>query len=203
MATNRRSRLEQAERALQAYRESEGLLNFEERQGLIDQKLSSISTAALNARTERISEGGGAQPDPERSAPSRWKRSPSCSAALSSRALEGELANLQREQAKLSETFGEKHPDMVRVRSEIRTTEDKLRDETRNVKRCARESEYRTAVSQEASLNASLEAAKQEALECQPQGDRVRGLEARGGDAHSSSTRTCSPATSRPASRAS
>ena len=48
-------KLEFAEKALQAYREKEGLVNLEERQNLIDQKLSTLSTAVLEARTERIS----------------------------------------------------------------------------------------------------------------------------------------------------
>jgi capsular exopolysaccharide synthesis family protein len=45
----------------------------------------------------------------------------------------------------------------------MRATEEKLRSEMRNVVRAA-ESDYRNAVSQEASLNASLEAVKQEAM---------------------------------------
>jgi capsular exopolysaccharide synthesis family protein len=52
---------------------------------------------------------------------------------------------------------------MLKVRSQIRTTEEKLRGEIRNVVRAA-ENDYRTAASQEANLNASLEAVKQEAL---------------------------------------
>ena len=52
---------------------------------------------------------------------------------------------------------------MVKVRSEIRATEDKLRGEMRSVIQAA-EADYRTAASQEASLQANLEVVKQEAM---------------------------------------
>src|SRR5262249_46233273 len=47
-------RVESAEKALQQYREKEGLINFEERQSLVDQKLQALNAAVLNARTDRI-----------------------------------------------------------------------------------------------------------------------------------------------------
>jgi len=43
-----------AEKALQAYREREGLVNQEEKQGLVEQKLETLNGAVLEARTERI-----------------------------------------------------------------------------------------------------------------------------------------------------
>ena len=77
--------------------------------------------------------------------------------------LKGQLADLHKEEARLADTLGEKHPDMVKVRSEIRATEDKLRSELRSVVQAA-EADYRTAASQEASLQANLDAVKQEAM---------------------------------------
>jgi polysaccharide biosynthesis transport protein len=161
-------KVEAAEKALQAYREKEGFLNFEERQGLVDQKLNALSAAALNARTERI--GKEALLNQMRNLGSNQLDSfPLVIATNSIQSLKVELSDLQKEQAKLSESLGDKHPDMVRVRTAIHTTEDKLRNEMRNVVRSV-ETEYRTAASQEASLQASLEAAKQEALEVNRKG---------------------------------
>jgi capsular exopolysaccharide synthesis family protein len=162
-ALKQKARLEEAERRLQAYRESEGLLNFEERQSLIDQKLSTLSSAALNARTERIQKesllgqmrGLGDK---------QLESNPLVLANPLINGLKADLAGLQRDLAKLSESFGDKHPDVIRVRNDIHTTEEKLRNEIRNVGR-GLESEYRAAAAQEASLNANLEAAKREALE--------------------------------------
>src|SRR3972149_9052480 len=51
---------------------------------------------------------------------------------------------------------------MIRVRGQIRATEDKIRAEMRNVTRAA-ESDYRSALARESRLAASLEAVKGEA----------------------------------------
>ncbi len=151
-----------AEKALQQYREKEGLVNPEERQSLVDQKLQTLNIAMLNARTDRIAKETvwaqlrGLSPAVIGSYP----------AVLSNPVVQGlksQLADLHKDEVRLSESLGEKHPDMVRVRSEIRATEEKLRNETRNVIQAA-EADYRTALSQEASLLANLEAVKQEAM---------------------------------------
>jgi capsular exopolysaccharide synthesis family protein len=74
------------------------------------------------------------------------------------------LNDLQREKARLSETYGEKHPDMVRVNVDIGATQEKVRSEMQNVVQSL-ESDYRTAAVQEANLQANLDATKQESLE--------------------------------------
>src|SRR5262245_10598244 len=118
-------KVEAAEKALQAYREKEGLVNFEERQGLVEQKLTALSAAALNARTERI--GKEALYSQMRNLGSGPLES--FPLVMSNTVVQGhknELAGYQKEVAKLSETLGDRHPDMIRLRSQIRTTEDKL-----------------------------------------------------------------------------
>jgi exopolysaccharide transport family protein len=158
-----RLKVDAAEKALQAYREKEGLVNFEERQSLVDQKLTALNAAMLNARTERITKetlynqmknlGSG-----------QLEAYPLVMVNGVVQSLKTQLSELQREQARLAETLGDKHPEMIRIRSQVRTTDDKLRAEIRNVVRSV-ESEYRTAAQQESNLQASLEVTKQEALE--------------------------------------
>jgi capsular exopolysaccharide synthesis family protein len=159
---DQKSKVEQAERALQAYREREGLVNFDEKEGLGDQKVVAISSSVLQARTERIAkESLYAQ---MRSLPSSQLASfPGVLANPIVSGLRTRLTELQQKQARLSESLGEKHPDMVSVRSEISSTEDKLRSEIQSVLRSV-ESDYKTALQQEAKLEAGLEAAKLEAL---------------------------------------
>jgi capsular exopolysaccharide synthesis family protein len=156
-------KVEEAERALQAYREREGLVNLEERQGLVDQKLTSLTAAVMNARTERIT---------KETLYNQMKALPSSQLESFSlvmqnvvvQGLKSQLAELLRELARLSENLGEKHPDMIRVRTQIRATEDKIRAEIQNIVRSV-ESDYQTARQQEANLQANLEAIKQEAQE--------------------------------------
>jgi capsular exopolysaccharide synthesis family protein len=78
--------------------------------------------------------------------------------------LKTQLADLQKDQARLAETLGERHPDMIKVRNQIRTTEEKLRNEMHNVVRAA-ETDYRTAAQQEANLQVSLDVVKREAMD--------------------------------------
>lgn len=158
-----KKKLEEAERALQAYREREGLVNFDERQSLGDQKVAALATAALSARTERIAKESAY--NQIRSLPaSQVASSPVAFANSVVQSLRGKLSDLQQEQARLAQSLGEKHPEMVRVRSEIASTEEKLRAEVQGVVRSA-ESDYRAAAQQEAHLEAAFETAKKETLE--------------------------------------
>ena len=155
-------KVQAAEKALQQYREKEGLVNPEERQSLVDQKLQALNLAVLNARTERIAkETVWVQ---LRNLPLAAVASfPSVMANPVVQGLKSQLADLHKDEARLADSIGDKHPDMIKVRSEIRANEDKLRSEMRSVVQAA-EADYRTAASQEASLQQSLDAVKQEAM---------------------------------------
>jgi len=155
------ARVDAAEKALQEYREREGLVNQEERQGLVEQKLEMLNGAVLDARTDRIAKESlysqiGSQ------GPGQIESFPLVLGSEPVQALKAELALLQRDEARLADTLGDRHPEMVRLRAQIRSTEEKIRAEMRNVARAA-ESEYRTALAKEARLAANLEAVKREA----------------------------------------
>jgi succinoglycan biosynthesis transport protein ExoP len=156
-------RVEIAEKALQQYREKEGLLNFEEKQSLMDQKLSALNAAVLNARTERITKET-VYGQMRNLGPSQLESFPMVIGSLVIQRLKSQLSDLEKDQARLSETLGDKHPDLIKVRSQIRATEEKLRSEIRDVVRAA-ETDYRTAGQQEANLQASLDVVKREALD--------------------------------------
>jgi succinoglycan biosynthesis transport protein ExoP len=153
---------ELAEKALQQYREKEGLVNLEEKQSLVEQKLSALNAAMLNARTERITKE--TVYNQMRNLGSSLETFPLVLSSPVVQSLKTQLADLQKDQARLSETLGDKHPDMIKVRNQIRATEEKLRNEMHNVVRAA-ETDYRTAGQQETNLQASLEVVKREALE--------------------------------------
>jgi exopolysaccharide transport family protein len=155
------AKVDVAEKALQEYREREGLVNQEERQGLVEQKLEMLNGAVLDARADRIAKESlysqiGSQ------GPGQIDSFPLVLASEPVQALKAEMALLQRDEARLADTLGDRHPDMVRLRAQIRSTEEKIRSEMRNVARAA-ESEYRTALAKEARLAANLEAVKGEA----------------------------------------
>jgi exopolysaccharide transport family protein len=155
-----------AERALHEYSQQQGLVNAEERQGLVGQKLTSLNASLLAARSERIAkEGLLAQ---LRTLPlSQLESHPQVLASPLIAGLRGQLAELQREHTRLADTLGDKHPDMVRVKGQIRAFEERIRAELENVLR-SMEADLQAARQQEASFHASFEAAKHESLD----GDR-------------------------------
>ena len=161
-------RLQAAEKTLQAYREKEGFLNFEERQGLVDQKLNALSMAVLQARTERISKEA-AYNQMKNLGTNQLESFPMVMNNSVIQGMKTELSDLHKEEARLGDSLGDRHPDMVKLRGQVRAVEERLRAEMRNVVRSL-EAEYRTAASQEASLGANLEAVKQEALEVNRRG---------------------------------
>jgi capsular exopolysaccharide synthesis family protein len=155
------AKVEAAEKALQDYRESEGLVNQEERQGLVSQKLEMLQGAVLDARTDRIAKES-LYNQIASLGPGQVESFPLVLGSEAVQAQKLDLAQLEKEEARLAETLGDRHPDMVRVRGQIRAAEEKIRAEIRNVARAA-ESEYRTALAKESRLAASLEAVKREA----------------------------------------
>lgn len=159
--TEQQTKVHTAEKALQEYREREGLVNEEERQGLVEQKLQALNAAVLEARTERIAKET-LYNQIAAAGPGQIESVPLVIGSGAVQALKAELMALQKEEGRLADTLGDRHPDLLRVRSDIRTTEAKLRGEMRNVTRSA-EAEYRAALSKESRLAASLEGVKGEA----------------------------------------
>jgi capsular exopolysaccharide synthesis family protein len=155
------AKVEAAEQALQEYREREGLLNQEAREGLVDQKLGTLNAAVLDARTERIAKET-LYNQIASLGPGQIDSFPLVLGSGAVQALKTELGSLQKEEARLADSLGDRHPEMVRVRGQIRATEEKIRVEMRNVARAA-ESDYRAALARESRLAASLETVKGEA----------------------------------------
>jgi len=160
-----RKAVEASELALQKYREDYDSISLEERQNIVVQRLADLNTALTRARTQRI----GKESDYQRLQEVQQDRAaldafPAVLANTFIQQLKGELASLQRQQAQLGERLGERHPDMVKIRSEIQSAEAKLQAETGTVAQAVR-SEYLTAVREERSLQASLDEQKREAQE--------------------------------------
>ncbi len=155
-------KVEEAERALQRYREQEGLVSIEERQTILDQKLTTLAGAVLTSRTERITREAlyrqmRALP------PAQLGTFPMVMENTVVQGLRARLAQLHEDEARLTESLGEKHPDMIKVRGQIKAAEDKLAAEIQGIVQSV-ENGYRTAQEQEASLTADLDQAKRDAL---------------------------------------
>jgi polysaccharide biosynthesis transport protein len=159
-----RQQVETAEIALQRYREQNGAISLEDRENIVVQKLTDLNTALTRAKTERL----------QKEAMYRQLTSVQHDAAaldtfpaiLSNPFIgqqKGELAKLRRQEAELADRLGERHPEMIKVKSAIEAVQTRIDGEVGNVLQGLR-TEYQAAVTQEQSLNGALEQQKGEAM---------------------------------------
>ncbi len=156
-----RRRTDEAERALQEFRQREGLVDAEGRQAALDQKLSEQEGALAQARGERVAREAllrRLQALP----PEEAMSFPALAALPGVQRARDELLDLRAEQARLSETLGERHPEMQRLAARLAAAAEKLRVELAAGRR-ALEAEIEAARQRERSLSESLEAARREA----------------------------------------
>ena len=155
-------KLEQAESALQQYREREGLVHFEERQGLMDQRLTTLAAAVVNARTERIAKETLLRQMRSQST-SELQNFPLVLENSVVQGLRSRLAALKEEQSRLADTLGARHPEMQSLDARIKELQGQLDAEIGSIVQSVQNA-FETAQRQEASLSEDLEAAKREAL---------------------------------------
>jgi capsular exopolysaccharide synthesis family protein len=153
-------KVEDAERAL---------LTYEERQGLVgmsnpgtDDSDNSLESTVLAARTERIAKE--AQLGQVRSLPpSQLASVPVIAGNVAVQDARRRVNELQADVARLGETLGDKHPEMVRLRGELDAAHEKLQSEVRGAMRVL-EGEAQAARAKEANLEASLDRARHDGL---------------------------------------
>jgi capsular exopolysaccharide synthesis family protein len=165
-----RTQVEATEHALQLYRESNDAVSLEERQNIVVQKLTDLNAAVTRAKTERIQkEAAYQQIRAVQSDRAALDTLPAIVANAFVQQQKGELANLERERAQLSETLGPRHPDMLKLGLAIETAEAKISTEIATVVESMR-NDYEQALAQEKSLNSALGQQKLEALELNRKG---------------------------------
>jgi capsular exopolysaccharide synthesis family protein len=150
----------QSEDQLRQYEKQQGLVNLDERQRLAEQKLNTVHTALLSARTERLAKETtyrqmAAMP------PELLQELPQVVASARVQTLKGKLADLERQRVKLESTLGEKHPEMIRVQSDIDDAKKQIAEAAQEVLRSA-EAEYRMALKQEENLQGDLDPIQEE-----------------------------------------
>jgi polysaccharide biosynthesis transport protein len=159
-----RRQVEQAEAALQQYREQTDAIPLQHRENIVVQKLADLNAAVTQAKTERFQKqalynqleslrtGDGAALD-------------SFPAILSNAYIQqqkAELAQLQSQYTTLSDKLGERHPEIIKLRSAIELANAKLDGEVSKVVQSVR-NEYEAALAKERSLTAAVNQQKAEA----------------------------------------
>ena len=152
-----RRKLEASERALQTYREEHGAAGIADRQNIIVRELENLhaaATAATLARVEseaRYRDLQESQDDAE--ALGRFPEILRNEVIQEQRLI---VAGLRRERARLGESLGPRHPDMIAIESSLGDAEDRLRNEVLAVVDSLR-IEFEVASSRERELAAELD----------------------------------------------
>jgi polysaccharide biosynthesis transport protein len=158
-----RQQVEQSEQALQKYREQTDAVSLEERQNIVVQKLGDLNGAVTRAKTERLQKEAAYNQIKALGDRNALDTFPAILSNTFIQQQKGEIAELQRQQAQLSEKLGPRHPDMLKISNAIQSAETKLQTEIAKVVQSVR-NEYQAALIQEQSLAGALEQQKRDAL---------------------------------------
>ncbi len=163
--TEQRKALEASEAALQAYREKNGAVSVADSSAsnIVVQRLTDLNSALTKAKTERINKEALYNQLKTAEANGTLDSFPAVLSNDYIQKLRSDLADLQRQQAQLAERYGERHAEMIKIRTAIEIADAKLKGELGKVVESVK-NEYLSAVSEERSLQGALDAQKTEAL---------------------------------------
>jgi capsular exopolysaccharide synthesis family protein len=161
---NQQKTVEASERALAEYREDQNALSLEGRQNIVVARLNHLNDSVTKAKTTRLQKEAlfnqVAAADSDFSA----ETIPAILQNPYIQTVKTELAGLQREKAELLERYGEKYPAVIKVRASIQDASQRLQDELAKAIAAIR-SDYQSAVAEEQTLTAALEAQKKDAAD--------------------------------------
>ena len=152
--------VQQGELDLAQYRERQDAGALDSSQNIVVARLTQLNEALTKARTERIQKESqwrqiqAAGTDPESIS--------SVIANASVQNLRTQLNSLQQDRSRVSERYGEKHPEFIKVTTQLSNTERQLENEIKKAVQNAR-NEYEGAVTQERVIQESVNESKQAA----------------------------------------
>jgi len=147
-----KTKVNESELALQRYREQAGLVSAEEKQSLAAKKLSEFNSAFIEAKAKRLEmetrlvelRKAAQQPEVLESSPLVLNN------PLVQR-LKGQAVELEVQRSKLLKTYKDKHPEVLKVQSQIDEINQRIKDEVGRIA-MSMESEYNVLKSREAAM---------------------------------------------------
>lgn len=120
-----RKRVEKAKAALAEYEEKEGLAGLQDKIRQVEQQLAVLNRTLLDAQTERIAREADLERARRMSSPETAEL-PFVQSQKAVQRYQEQIADLQRQRARLGDTLGERHPDMVRLNESLVEAESAL-----------------------------------------------------------------------------
>jgi len=159
-----KGKVETSEKALQQYKEGKGIVSFESKENVITQKLGELVTQMVNVQGKRAeAEVRYNQIKSVIDKPELLSTVPDIMNNLVIQGLRNEELGLKKKISEMTETYGGKHPQMIKARNELVSVQKNIRDEARKMLNAAK-IEYEISRSREASLEKEVEDQKREVL---------------------------------------
>lgn len=173
-----RKRLEASEAAQQAYVEKQGSVSLDGRQNIIAQKLADLNAAVTRAKTDRMAKQ--TLYDQLNSVQQAIQNTvDSLPVVLSNPTLQqlrAHVAELKQKELTMAQDLGDRHPDLIKLRSEMTLADSRLQTELAKVIESMK-SDFNAAQAFEDNLVRALEAQKREVLDLNRKGIEFSSLQ--------------------------
>jgi uncharacterized protein involved in exopolysaccharide biosynthesis len=158
-----KSKVNESELALQTYREQNGMVSYEEKQNLTVRKLGEFNSTYIEAKAKRLEmETRLAELRKAAQRPETLEASPMIAGNPVIQRLKGQQVELEVQRSKLLQAYKEKHPEVVKVQSQIDEVTRRIRQEVERVAQGI-ESEYNAMKAREAAMLGAVDQYKNEA----------------------------------------
>ncbi len=155
-----KAKVERADEALQAFGSQHGIISLDEKENVIIQRLNELNEALTKAEAERM----GKEALYRQTMGVHGESIPSILENKLIMDLKQALIQLEGQYMKLSETFKSEHPEMVKLRTQMKTIRDRLDAETQRIIAGVR-NEYESSLRRERLLRESFEIQKKRVME--------------------------------------
>ena len=152
------AKVEQSERELAAYRDRENAMSLDDKNNIVLSRLNSLNDAVLRARTVRIEKEAIYKQIKSATAPDTI---PVIAQNPQINLLKQQLAEMQREKARLMERYLEKHPEVGKINAQLADIERQIEQATARALQTVT-AEYERGLLEERTLAANLEDAKKD-----------------------------------------
>ncbi len=158
-----KAKVNESELTLQKYREQAGLVSVEEKQNLTARKLGEFNSAYIEAKAKRLEmETRLSELRKTSQQPEVLESSPLVINNPLIQRLKGQLVELEVQRSKLLKTYREKHPEVLKVQSQIDEISQKIREEVSRLA-MSMESEYNALKARENAMLAAVNQYRDEA----------------------------------------
>lgn len=158
-----KSKVESSERALASYREEQNAVSLEDRQNIVVSRLNQLNDAVTRAKTTLVQKEALYNQVKALSPGAPVDSIPAILQNPYVQSLKTQLAELERDRANLSERYGERHPEIIKVNASIRDASRQLEQELSKTIDAIR-NDYQAAAAEERALSDTLDEQKGAAL---------------------------------------